>query len=93
MLKDGKPLIQALEKADVFNNSTLSRLKTGSETGNILQSAQQISSFYEKETTYKMEGIIQSIQTFIGAFIGITITLLTMVSAEIATASPPPPGT
>ncbi len=92
MLKDGKSLVPALEKADVFNQSTLSRLKTGTESGNILQSAQQIATFYEKETTYKMETIIQSIQVFIGMFIAIVITLLTIVSSEVAMISPNTPG-
>ncbi len=92
MLKDGMSLVPALAEANVFNHSTLSRLKTGTESGNILQSAKQISAFYEKETTYKMENIIQSIQTIVGAFIAIVITLLTVVSSEVATISPPTPG-
>ncbi len=93
MLKDGMSLVPALAKADVFNQSTLSRLKTGTESGNILQSAQQIATFYEKETTYKMENIIQSIQMFVGIFIAIIITLLTIVSSEVAMISPRTPGT
>lgn len=92
MLKEGMSLVPALAKADVFNQSTLSRLKTGTESGNILQSAQQIATFYEKETTYKMENIIQSIQTFVGIFIAIIITLLTIVSSEVAMISPSTPG-
>ncbi|MEA1972827.1 MAG: type II secretion system F family protein [Candidatus Cloacimonadota bacterium] len=92
MLKEGASLIPALGKADVFNRTTLSRLRSGAETGNILSSAQQISKFYEKETTYKMENLIQSIQGWIGAFIGIVITAITIVSAEIATVQPPTPG-
>ena len=91
MLKEGMSLVPALAKADVFNQSTLSRLKTGTESGNILQSAQQISTFYEKETTYKMQNLIQSIQTFIGVFIAIVITLLTIVSSEIAMITPATP--
>jgi type IV pilus assembly protein PilC len=84
MLKEGMSLVPALANANVFNRSTLSRLKSGSETGNVLASARQISSYYEKETTYKMDNLIQYIQTIIGFFIGIVITLLTLVSAEIA---------
>ncbi|MBN1326602.1 MAG: type II secretion system F family protein [Candidatus Cloacimonetes bacterium] len=89
MLKDGLPLVPALQQAKVFNRTTLNRLKTGTESGNVLQSAKQIATFYEKETTYKMNTIIESIQVFIGMFIGIVITLLTIVSSEIATVSPP----
>jgi len=92
MLKEGMSLVPALTAAKVFNKTTLSRFKTGSETGNVLTAAEQIAKFYEKETTYKMQNLIQSIQTLIGAFIGIVITALTVVSAEIATVSPKTPG-
>lgn len=92
MLKEGMSLVPALQRSGVFNKTSLSRLKTGTETGNVLTAAQQISTFYEKETTYKMQSLIMSIQSLIGAFIGIVITLLTIVSAEIALVSPPTPG-
>ncbi|OPX29062.1 MAG: hypothetical protein B1H06_02105 [Candidatus Cloacimonas sp. 4484_143] len=92
MLREGMSLVPALDHADVFNQSTLSRLKTGTESGNILQSAQQIATFYEKETVYKMENIIQSIQIFIGMYIAVVITALTIVSSEIAMISPKTPG-
>ncbi|HPR17412.1 MAG TPA: type II secretion system F family protein [Candidatus Cloacimonadota bacterium] len=91
MLKDGMSLVPALEKAEVFNQNTLSRLKTGTESGNILQSAQQIATFYEKETSYKMEGLIQSIQTVVGIFIAFVVVMLTIVSSEIAMISPTTP--
>ena len=90
MLKEGMSLVPALAEANVFTRTTLNRLKTGAETGNILVSAQQIAAFYERETVYKMENLINSIQTFIGLFIGIVITALTIVSAEIAMVSPTP---
>jgi len=92
MLKEGMSLVPALSRAEVFNHGTLSRLKTGTETGNVLQSAKQISTFYEKETTYKMDGLIQSIQLYINLFIAVVITWLTVVSSEIATISPKTPG-
>jgi type IV pilus assembly protein PilC len=92
MLKEGKSLVPALSKANVFNKGTLSRLKAGSETGNILQSAKQIAAFYEKETTYKMQGLIMSIQGVINVFIAIVITGLTIVSSEIAMVQPPTMG-
>lgn len=92
MLKEGMSLVPALEAAEVFNETTLSRLKTGAEVGNVLQSAKQIALFYEKETIYKMQNLIQSIQGFIGLFIAIVIVLLTLVSAEVAFVSPATPG-
>jgi type IV pilus assembly protein PilC len=36
-----------------------------------------------------MNAMIEYIQSFVGLFIAIAITLLTVVSAEIATVSPP----
>lgn len=92
MLKEGMPLVPALHRAQVFNRSTLNRLKTGTESGNVLQSAKQIASYYEQETVYKMDVLIESIQVYIGLFIGLVITLLTIVSSEIAMVSPPAPG-
>ncbi len=91
MLKEGEAFVPAMEASEVFNRTVLTRLRTGAETGNILQAAQQISSFYEAETTYKMKALIEYIQTFVGLFIAIAITFLTVVSAEIATVSPPTP--
>jgi len=89
MLKEGMSLVPALEQAKVFNHTTLSRFKAGSETGNVLIQLNRSQNFMKKETTYKMQNLIASIQTLIGAFIGIVITALTIVSAEIATVSPP----
>jgi type IV pilus assembly protein PilC len=92
MLRDGASLVPALAASKVFNKNTLNRLRSGAETGNVLASAGQIARFYEQETTYKMNNLIMSIQNFIGAFIGIVITALTIVSSEIAMVSPPTPG-
>ncbi len=39
-----------------------------------------------------MENIIQSIQIFIGMYIAVVITALTIVSSEIAMISPKTPG-
>jgi type IV pilus assembly protein PilC len=89
MLKEGEAFVPAMDAAGIFNRTSLTRLRTGQETGNVLQSAQQIATYYEAETTYKIHNLIEYIQTFIGFFIGIAISVLTIVSAEIATISPP----
>lgn len=89
MLKEGEAFVPAMEAAGIFTKTSLTRLRTGQETGNILQSAQQIATYYEAETSYKIHNLIEYIQTFIGFFIGIAISVLTIVSAEIATISPP----
>jgi len=89
MLAEGEALVPAMEASGVFNRTTLTRLRTGQETGNILQAAQQIATYYEAETTYKMNNLIEYIQSIVGLFISIAISFLTIVSAEIATVSPP----
>lgn len=89
MLSEGEALVPAMEASGVFNRTTLTRLKTGQETGNILQAAQQIATYYEAETTYKMNNLIEYIQSIVGLFISLAISFLTVVSAEIATVSPP----
>jgi type IV pilus assembly protein PilC len=89
MLKEGEAFVPAMEQSGVFTRTALMRLKTGQETGTILQSAQQIATFYEAETTYKMNNLIEYIQSIVGLVVAIAITFLTVVSAEIATISPP----
>lgn len=89
MLRDGVAFVPAMEAAGIFTKTAMTRLKTGQETGNILQSAQQISTYYEAETTYKMNAMIEYIQTIVALFISLAITFLTVVSSEIATISPP----
>lgn len=92
MLKEGEGFVPAMEAAGIFPKTVITRLRSGSETGNILQSAYQIASFYEAETTYKMDTIIEYTSTIIGLFISLVIAFLTVVSAEIATVSPNMPG-
>lgn len=89
MLQEGEAFVPAMEAAGVFTRTSLTRLRTGQETGNILQAAQQIATYYEAETTYKMNNLIEYIQTIVGLIIAVAITFLTVVSAEIATISPP----
>ena len=89
MLKEGEAFVPAMEAAGIFTRTSLTRLRTGQETGNILQAAQQIATYYEAETTYKMNAMIEYIQTIVGLIIAIAITFLTVVSAEIATINPP----
>ncbi|MDP3113189.1 MAG: type II secretion system F family protein [Candidatus Cloacimonadaceae bacterium] len=89
MLKEGEAFVPAMEAAGIFTRTSLTRLRTGQETGNILQAAQQIATYYEAETTYKMNTLIEYVQTIVGLFIAIAITALTVVSSEIATIAPP----
>lgn len=92
MLKEGASIVPALQASGVFNKTTINRIRSGAETGNVVSAAEQIAKFYEQETSYKMQALIMSIQSLIGAFIGIVITALTVVSSEVAMISPKTPG-
>lgn len=89
MLRQGEDFVPALDAAGVFTRTTISRLRTGQETGNILLAAQQIATFYEAETGYKLNSLIEYIESIIALFIAVVISLLTVISAEIATITPP----
>jgi len=89
MLKEGEAFVPAMEASGVFTRMAITRLRTGHESGNVLQAAQQIAKFYEAETTYKLNNLIEYMQTVVALFISIAITLLTVISAEISTISPP----
>lgn len=89
MLQRGEAFVTAMEASGVFTKTAITRLKTGQESGNVLQAAHQIAKFYESETTYKLNNLIDYIQTLIALFIAVIISLLTIISSEIATIAPP----
>jgi type IV pilus assembly protein PilC len=88
MVAQGADLVKAMEASDVFTPMALARFRTGSETGAVRKSAQQMADYYEKETTMKLEVAIQSIQTVVSLFIGIIVAFLTVLSAETALIRP-----
>ncbi len=88
MVAQGVDLVTAMEASEVFTDMALARYRTGSETGNVRKSAQQMADYYEKETTLKLEVAIQSIQTVVSLFIGIMVAFLTVLSAETALIRP-----
>ncbi|MEM1041166.1 MAG: type II secretion system F family protein [Bacteroidota bacterium] len=88
MVAQGADLVRAMEAANVFTPMALARFRTGSETGAVRKSAQQMADYYEKETSLKLEVALQSIQTAVSLFIGIIVALLTVLSAETALIRP-----
>jgi type IV pilus assembly protein PilC len=88
MVAQGADLVRAMEAADVFTPMAIARFRTGSETGAVRKSAQQMADYYEKETTMKLEVALQSIQTAVSLFIGIIVAGLTVLSAETALIRP-----
>lgn len=88
MVAQGADLVKAMEASEVFTPMTLARFRTGSETGAVRKTAQQMADYYERETTLKLEVAVQSIQTAVSLFIGVIVAFLTVLSAETALIRP-----
>ncbi len=88
MMGQGAGLVESMEASGVFTAMTLSRFKTGAETGAVRKSAQQMADYYERETTLKLAVAVETIQTFVGLFIGLMVAFLTVLSAETAMIRP-----
>lgn len=88
MVAQGAELVRAMEAADVFTPMAVARFRSGSETGSVRQSAQQMADYYEKETSLKLKTTVESIQTAVALIITIAIIMLTLVSSEIALIQP-----
>ena len=91
MIKEGKGLVESLEKTGVFTKNALSRFRSGAESGTLKIAAYQLSNYYEKETTYKLKNIIDLVNISISMFIMIVMILLTLVSSETALIKPENP--
>ncbi|RKY66724.1 MAG: type II secretion system F family protein [Candidatus Latescibacterota bacterium] len=85
MIRDGKGIVESLQATGVFPESAISRFRSGAETGTLKQAALQLAEYYEKETTYRMKGVIDFVNIMISMFIMIVMVGLTLVSSEIAT--------
>ena len=88
MMGQGADLVRAMDASGVFTAMTLSRFRTGAETGAVRKSAQQMADYYERETTLKLKVAVETIQTFVGLFIGLMVAFLTVLSAETAMIRP-----
>ena len=88
MMGKGTDLVEAMAAAGVFTPMALSRYKTGSETGAVRKSAQQMADYYERETTLKLKVAVETIQTLVGVWIGLMVAFLTVLSAETAMIRP-----
>jgi len=88
MLQDGKGLMEGLEASGVFTKTALSRFRLGAETGDLKNNARQLAEYYEIQTTYKMNSVIDVINLFINMFIMIALVAITIVSSETAVIQP-----
>lgn len=88
MLEDGVGLIEAMELAGVFPRSALSRFRLGAESGSLKENSGQLANYYEKQTEYKLESVINWINLFINIFIFLALIYITVVSSEAAIIQP-----
>ncbi|NND71638.1 MAG: type II secretion system F family protein [Rhodothermales bacterium] len=88
MVAQGAELVRSMEASGVFTQMALARFRSGSETGNVRNSALQMADYYEAETTLKLRGAVEGIQTAVAIIITVAICFLTVISSEIALISP-----
>ena len=85
-------LVESLEKTGVFTENALQRLHAGTESGAVRDMALQVANYYEKETSYKLNNIVDMIQVAIAMIILVVMIAITIVSAETAVIKPKHPG-
>ncbi len=88
MVAQGAELVRSMEASGVFTQMALARFRSGSETGNVRNSALQMADYYEAETTLKLRSAVEGIQTAVAIIITVAICFLTVISSEIALISP-----
>lgn len=88
MLDDGKGLLESMEATEVFTQTALSRFRLGAESGALRDNARQLAEYYEIQTTYKMDSVIDTISLFINMFIMVALVGITVVSSESAMIKP-----
>jgi len=88
MMARGTDLIEAMQASDVFTRMTIARFRSGSETGAVRESAEEMADFYEKETSLKLTQTVETIKTGVAIVISLMVALLTIISAESALIQP-----
>jgi type IV pilus assembly protein PilC len=88
MVAQGADLVKAMEASGAFTSMALARFRSGSETGNVRNSARQMADYYENETSLKLKSVIEVIQTVVALIITLAIMGLTILSSELAMVSP-----
>jgi type IV pilus assembly protein PilC len=84
MISRGTDLVSAMTASEVFKPMTLARFRSGTETGSVRESAQEMADFYEDETRLKLAMTVETIKTGVAIFIAILVAILTIVSTETA---------
>lgn len=88
MLDDGAGLIESMEASGVFPQTALSRFRLGAESGSLKENAKDLAEYYEIQTTYKLDSVIDVINLAINMFIMVALIAITIVSSESALIQP-----
>ena len=88
MMAHGTDLITAMEASGVFLPMMIARFRSGSDSGGVRDSAEEMADFYEKETNLKLATAIETIKTATAIVISILVGLLTFITAETALIQP-----
>ena len=88
MLKDGAGLIESIQETGVFTQTALSRFRLGAESGALRENAKQLAEYYEIQTTYKIQSVIELISLFVNLFIMVALVVITIISSETAIIKP-----
>lgn len=91
MLKEGHSLAEALEATGVFTPTAVSRFRSGQESGSLRHTALQLADYYERETSYRMKGVVEMVNVAISLLIMVVMIGLTLVSSETAMIKPKNP--
>lgn len=82
MLKEGKGIVEALEASGVFTRTAISRFRSGAESGALKSNALQLANYYEADTSYRMDKVINIINLFVTTIIMVAMLFITIVSSE-----------
>ena len=91
MLKEGRGLVDSLERTGVFTATAISRFRAGQESGSLRSTTLQLASYYERETSYKLKNVVELVNVSISLVIMVVMTGLTLVSSETAVIKPETP--
>jgi type IV pilus assembly protein PilC len=91
MLKEGRSFAEALDATGVFTPTAISRFRSGQEAGALRHTALQLADYYERETSYKMKSVVETVNVAISMLIMVVMIGLTLVSSETALIKPKNP--
>jgi type IV pilus assembly protein PilC len=82
MLGEGKGIVEAMETSNVFTKTAISRFRSGAESGALRNNALQLANYYETDTSYRMEKVINLVNFIITMLIMAVMIGITVVSSE-----------